>query len=186
MKLNKKAIKEYADFISKDMDKEYKKTLEELKTKFVFLDKKVVKIAIDEELELEEKMTTILQIIENYKSELETMLNSKMEKIIENKRVMVVEKINEIVTKEDDVLVSLLMIEPLMDITKMAYDTYIEVCNDYINDRILLLMDTVEEYLGIKEEVVFFGCECECEDEEDEDEVGEEEIVNLLLNLLGE
>lgn len=150
----KKQLKEYQSFIGVVMAVEYANTMEEIRNEFEKLDKEVFEIV---EKADEEKVGDTLEILsgmlDDFKDTMGTKVAERLKEIALEKKPELVKKMTELSVERENIIESIMIVEPMMKLTDKAFVTYGTMCGKYISDRLYDLMNTVEEKLGIREEM---------------------------------
>lgn len=174
----KKQLVEYSKIVRNVMATEYAETMEIIRKEFATLDKMVFEeVGKSENKEIEETLETIGEMIENFKNSMFKMVEERIKAIIIEKKPYFVEKMTEISMECVNPLESIMIVEPLMKITALAYDTHTDMCMDYICKRLIQLMNAVEEKLGIREEME------EIENLMNDEELDIMKIIELIAKL---
>lgn len=149
-----KQLKKYKNFVGEVMAVEYATTILELTSDFKELDKDIFTIVEKaNKKEVGETLEIVLNIIDDFKDVIEEKIKDRLKTIIEDKKPELVNTMSEIAIECDDILESLIIVEPMKKITDSAFEMYGTMCIDFISKKLYNLMNEVEERLGIREEM---------------------------------
>lgn len=147
-------LKKYSIFIGSIMAKEYADTMEKIRSEFTILEDIVSDmLEHSNEQKIEDTLDTIGDMVKHFGASIDKMIEGRLEKIITNKRTILVEKMAELCMECDSTTEIMKSIPLLMSATECAFESYSEMCATYVCDRIHALMNTVESKLGIREEI---------------------------------
>ena len=164
-----KTVRKYGDYVATIMNKEYEDTMAIIKKEFKTIDNMVFSIVVSDEIETQEKIAKTIEITDNFRNSMEKMIGARMEKIIVEKRPILINKMADLSCEQDNIIEGIMLLEPLMKVTDLAFETYLELTIGYVSKRLFQLIDAVEETL-------------EDEDEEVEEiEIDLEELLKAVL-----
>ena len=152
----KNKLNEFGAFILNIMNEEYKSTINVISDEFAKLDDMIINIIDDTKLTSEVKTERVIELVENFKNSTETMLDLRLNKIMDEHKINITDKIFEISTRDNTNgtkahTKSLFLVEKMMEILDMSINTYLDVCLEYTLDRLIVKLKSVKEILVVEE-----------------------------------
>lgn len=152
----KNKLNEFGAFILDIMNEEYKTTINVIKDEFTKLDDMVLNIITDTKLTSDVKTERVIELVENFKTSTEMMLDLRLNKIMNENKTNISDKMFEISTRDNTNgtkahIKSLFLVEKMVEILDMSINTYLDVCSEYTLDRLIVTLKSVKDILVVDE-----------------------------------